>query len=182
MPVLAAVAGVVVAHVVDYMVLFPHAGQRIGHLDATGHAYWPVAVSAAAGAAAVALLLAGARGALRLEGATVGFRGLVLWQAGAFALMEVSERLVAGIDVSTLLHSPEIWFGLLLQLPVAWLVTRVLGAVERVAARIVRSVRATRRRPPARLPRPAGALGAMRSAVVARSSRPRAPPLHPSFA
>ncbi|MGH9225504.1 MAG: hypothetical protein ACRD2W_17355, partial [Acidimicrobiales bacterium] len=54
-PALAAVAGVVAAHLVDYAVLFPQAGARADHLAATGHSYWPAAAAVAVGAGIVAL-------------------------------------------------------------------------------------------------------------------------------
>src|SRR5438309_779138 len=38
------IAGVVLAHLVDYLAVFPNGAVRAHELQATGHAYWPVAL------------------------------------------------------------------------------------------------------------------------------------------
>jgi len=140
-PLLAAVAGVVLAHALDYALVFPQDAARDGHLQATGHAYWPVAVGAAAAAGALALVAAAARGARR----GVAFRAdirvgwLLGFQVAAFVVMEAGERAVVGLPPTVLLHSPEFWLGLALQVPVAILARRLLGAVDEVAYRLASS-------------------------------------------
>lgn len=173
---LAAVAGVVVAHVVDYLLLFPSGMHRSGHLEATGHGYWPVAVGAALATGAVTAMLVAARAVVRGCSLDVRWRELVVWQAGAFLLMEVAERAAAAAPVEALPTAPELWLGLLLQAPVAWLVARVLGTLERVASTLRASSRrnwagGTRSviRPPRRSARPLG--------MPWRRIHSRAPPL-----
>src|SRR5438270_7383185 len=53
------IAGVVLAPLVDYLAVFPNGAVRAHELQATGHAYWPVALllGALTGAAALALAL-----------------------------------------------------------------------------------------------------------------------------
>jgi hypothetical protein len=174
------VAGVVIAHAVDYVVVIPNTAARDGHLQATGHAYWPVALSAAAGAAALALIAVAAMGARRSRLAAgrldLNLGWLLALQAGAFVAMEAGERAMVGLPPTVLLHSPEFWFGLALQLPVAWLARRLLGAVEDVAHRIAQACGA--RAPvhaPGRIWRPAGVRRPFGVAVASRA-RPRAPP------
>ena len=185
-PALAAVAGVVAAHVVDYAVLFPQAGVRADHLQATGHGYWPAAAVLAVGAAAVALAVTAGRGALRAlrdRPATASGRRDLAWlllcQGLAFVAMEAGERGMAGLPPAIILRSPEFWFGLVLQVPVAWLAIRVLAVVERAAFHVTRAAAGRHARPvapPRPLARPAPV--AVPCAVDGASpARPRAPPL-----
>ena len=181
-PALAAVAGVVVAHIVDYAVLFPQAGARADHLAATGHSYWPAAVAVALAGGIMAVGLAAGRGAARaVRGALPsaprrGLAWLLLCQGTAFAVLEVGERGLAGLPPSIVLHSPEFWFGLALQLPVAWLAIRLLAAVERTAFSLV-AARRPRPLRPLRILRPSASVAAPHPVAVASPARPRAPPL-----
>ena len=187
-PALAAVAGVVAAHVVDYAVLFPKAGVRADHLAFTGHSYWPAVVTVAVAAGAIALALTAGRGVVRgwRGGATAAptrrrdLAWLLLCQGTAFVVMEAGERGLAGLPPSVVLRSPEFWLGLALQLPVAWLAIRVLALVERagvsLGAVVARRQRQSPRRHASGLPLPAPA-GVPESLVPASPARPRAPPL-----
>jgi len=142
--VLAAGAGAVLAHALDYLVVFPRAAARDGHLAATGHAYWPAAAGAAAIAAVLVLVAVAAAGAARARGRRWGGRGgadlpvsgLLCLQVVAFVAMEALERALVGLAPTVLLHRPEFWLGLALQLPVAWAARRLLGAVDGVAHRV----------------------------------------------
>jgi len=182
-PALAAVAGVVAAHAIDYAVLFPRSGARADHLAATGHSYWPAAAAVAVAAGLVALALTIGRGALR------GVRGrgrpfaverdpawLLLCQGTAFAVLEAGERALVGLPPSIVLHSPEFWLGLVLQLPVAWLAMRLLAAIEGAACRLAAARRTQPPRPVRVLPVPAST-AALTAAAAASPARPRAPPL-----
>ena len=173
-PVLAAAAGVVVAHAAGYMVAVPSTAERGPHLDATGHGYWPLAVSAAVMAAAVAMLLAAAGGA---GGRVSRWRGLAGWQVAAFAVVELGERAVVGAGPAELVASPEFWLGLVLQVPVALLAARLLHTAERAGARVAAALR---RRPVAETTpavHPAGSAASPVPAAIRSAARPRAPPL-----
>jgi hypothetical protein len=182
-PALAAVAGVVVAHTVDYALVFPQGDQRAAELHATGHGYWPVAVGAAATTGAVAVLLAAGHGARRARrsrlaapAAAWAATRLLAWQVLAFTVMEAGERAMVGLPPSMLLHSLSFWLGVALQLPVAWLAARLLQRVEQVTYRLVAGRRRSAARPPQDFPSP-GRLLAPAGLVGASPARPRAPPL-----
>src|SRR5438067_1552156 len=99
---LAAGAGTVLAHSIDYAAVFPRRAARTHALLATGHGYWHLAVLAgtAAGLAAAALAVArgGAAALAQRPGdrcgsadGTGGYRALdvVVVQVGAFAGLEL---------------------------------------------------------------------------------------------
>jgi hypothetical protein len=185
-PALAAVAGVVVAHVVDYLVVFPNGGQRADALATTGHAYWPVAVAAALAAGAVALMLSAARGVRRGGASRSGVRAsggaglltfgwLLGWQVVAFVAMETGERAAAGLPPSVLLHSATFWLGLVLQVPVAWLARRLLHAVEGAACRLATRLNRRPARRPQSTPFP-GRVVPLRTLVFLGGPGPRGPP------
>jgi hypothetical protein len=185
LPLASAVVGVVVAHAVDYAVVYPHAADRHHHLLATGHGYWPAATAAAvlagvtAGAVAV---LQGSRRGLRARPAVVDgdlFRAGVGRLAGCqlllFSIMEVAEHAAAGQGPATLVHRPEFALGLVLQVVVAAAAVVVLTGLERLAERVVGRLARARvplRRPWLRPPSPPTIL----AAAVALSARPRGPP------
>ena len=180
---LAAAAGVVLAHAAGYVAVFPDGSERGPHLAATGHAYWPIAVALAVAAATVALLVTAGRGALS-AGPPAHRRGrdlawLLAWQGTAFTVMEVGERAVSSVAPSALLSSPEFWLGLALQLPVALLSLRLLGTVERAASRLAANLRPPAGRRSTAKPLPPWATADPVVAAVASPARPRAPPLVP---
>jgi len=175
-PVLAAAAGVVVAHAAGYMVAVPSAAERGPHLDATGHGYWPLAVAAAVVGTAVAVLVAAAGGA---GGRVSRWRSLAGWQVTAFVVVELGERAVAGAGPVELVASPEFCLGLVLQVPVALLAARLLRTAERAGARMAAAL--CRRRP---WPAAGGAGHGLAPLArppapspVPASARPRGPPL-----
>src|SRR4051812_43324704 len=97
---LAAVAGVVVAHTIAYVVMFPAAGRRTSVLDASGHSSWHlvslVAVAAAVAAAFAAVargVTAGRRACDAMVPRTIG---LGLTQMALFVGLEVVERMATG--------------------------------------------------------------------------------------
>jgi hypothetical protein len=96
-------------------------------------------------------------------------------QVAAFVAMETGERAMVGLPPSVLVHSLTFWLGLALQLPVAWLATRLLGAVEEVTFRLVRHARRRPIRPARRLPIPVWVVAAA-TATLASRTRSRAPP------
>jgi hypothetical protein len=179
-PALAAAAGVVVAHAVDYLVLFPAAGPREAYLHSTGHGYWSVAVAVATGAAALAVLCVAASAALRVVRGTRGrpptrFRSLVVWQMAAFVALEAGERGLAGVSAGSVLHGRELWLGLLLQLPVAALIVWLLRGVDHAAGALAARVRWPGVRRPSPVLTPA-VIAAPPRLLLASSVRPRGPP------
>lgn len=144
--VLAAVAGVVIAHAVGYMAIFTDGTERALHLHATGHGYWTGAVALAINAGALAAAGAawwGVQRALARPGghkaSVIGFVPLALAQLAMYSGMEVTERLLAGAGLADLVHGHLFVLGLLVQVAVAGLAVLVLRLVasgsERVAAR-----------------------------------------------
>lgn len=179
-PALAAVAGVVVAHAVDYLVLFPSSGARDAYLHATGHGYWWVAVAAATAAAASAVVLVAgsafrraARGAGGARDVRLG--SLLVWQMAAFVALEATERGLSGLAPGSVVHGRELWLGLLLQLPVAALVVWLLRGVDCAAAAVATRLRRPSLRPRRALPAPRPAGLAPRVLHLATAS-PRGPP------
>jgi hypothetical protein len=159
--VLAGVAGVVLAHGLDYLLAVRSAAARAQELAETGHAWWPTAVGAAVGAACLAVSMATARGAAgavtrrALDAAGTPVRRelawMVLWQTGLFTAVEVIERLAAHRSPLELVHGPLFPVGIVLQVVVAALVVGGLRLVERVGATVAVALagrgRARARRP-----------------------------------
>ena len=145
---LTGIAGVVLAHTIDYLALFPHGQARAHELQATGHAYWPAAVllGAVAGASALALAMArGLRSGLFGAGPIAGpvrLGRLASCQLVLFVALESAERAAVGVSPYVLLQSPEFWLGLALQVVVAAAVVLLLRGAEGVARRLAGARRA----------------------------------------
>lgn len=186
--VLAAVAGVVAAHGLEYTAAHVDPVGRSHHLHVTGHGYWPGAVRVAIAAAVLAMGVAagsGIRRALDRSEATAGRGGppspalrlapLALVQVALFGAIEITERVVAGADLAELVQTPWFAAGVALQVvvaAVAVVVLRLIGAgVERILAH---GRRPRLRREPA--VRPVGA-SRVPGVVVARASGCRGPPV-----
>ncbi len=171
------VAGVVLAHVVGYVVVYPVGGERAAHLRATGHGYWPVAVAAACACGLIAILLTAA--AARRPGwpsrsIAGAIARLALMQMVVFTLVEVGERVTAAASPDVLLHSPEFVVGLALQIAVAAAAVLLLRGVAGIAAASFSRPAARRRvRPQWR----SVSTFAAPSPAFGRRRRPRAPPL-----
>ena len=168
--VLAAVAGVVAAHGLEYAAAHLDPVGRAHHLHVTGHGYWPGAVRVAIAAAVLAMGFAagtGMRRALdrrpgrsaggRAGSAVVGLAPLASVQLGLFGALEILERLVAGADLSELVRTPWFAAGLALQVVVAAVAVAVLRLLDAGAERLLagRGHRPGARRGPALRP-PAG--------------------------
>lgn len=179
-----AVVGVVVAHSIDYALLHPDPAGRTTELLASGHGYWPVAITCAGVAA-----LASVSGAL-LGAARRGVRGVrrredtglvrsLLWCAGLqivlFTGMEVFEHAIVGMTPAELARTPEFLLGLVLQLLVAGILVTILFTLELSVERVARQLRAVPPSPsrPCHPPR----FGRwVRRAAVVPMARPRGPP------
>ena len=184
LPVVAAVAGEALGHSLDYLLVFPNGAERARHLHATGHAYWPWAALVATGAGVAALGLVARRSAGALAGgrncanplrASVHVAGQAGCQLGIFAVMEVLERMVTGTPLVSLLHAPELWVGLALQVVLAAVCVTVLAFVERLVGRVAAALRRRRLVVPTAMVRPRPPSPAA-SALVASRRRSRAPP------
>lgn len=152
---LAAVAGVVAAHALEYTAAHVDAPGRADHLHATGHGYWPAAVLVAMAAGLLGTGLAAGSAIRRAldrhdgvhpQGRTLPRLGsLAMAQGGLFAVMEVVERTVVGADLSELVRTPWFALGLLLQVLVAAAVVVVLRVITAGAERLTAAARRRRR-------------------------------------
>jgi hypothetical protein len=130
------VAGVVVGHLITYLLLVPRPSARAALLHQTGHAYLPAAVQAALLVAALSLgswflrMVAG-RHRSPARSSTL-FGRLARLQLAGFAAMEVFERLASGIPLVELVRD-HVVIGFAVQLLVAWLAARLLTVLTRVA-------------------------------------------------
>lgn len=151
--VLTAASGLFAGHALDYLLSVPDPSRRHAVLHATGHAYLPDALLAAAAAGVVGLLAAlvfgfrrGREGGGGLGWAASAAR-LAALQSVAFVALEVSERLVAGAPLGSAFLRILV-LGLLLQVVVAAAGAGALVLLDRAGAA---AGRATALR---RLPRP----------------------------
>jgi hypothetical protein len=158
----AALAGLVLGHLLDYLIVVrdPHVRRAILHL--TGHGYLASGSALAVVAAGAALVAAVGRG-LRsgAHGRDQGLRwrglaaGLALTQTAGFVTLEVGERLVAGAPLGDLAHSLTLPLGIALQALLAAVAAFVLLLAERggraIATRLGRRQMAPRRQDVPRL-------------------------------
>ena len=149
-------AGVGLAHVLEYLALVPDESDRARILADTGHHYLPSALSAvgflALVAVAVAFLTAfrrgGGLGGRWAETAPDRWaRLLPVAQVLAFVGLEVGERLVSGSSLSTI--GPVIVLGLPLQLLAGVAGGRLLATLTRAGEQLGRAL-AGRLRPTVR--------------------------------
>ncbi len=179
-----ALAGVGLAHVLEYLLLVPDHHQRQEVLAGTGHQYLPSALGTvsflACLAAAVVFLAAFRRGA-RPGPATTSRHDLVrvlpCAQALAFLALEVGERLAAGASLSDL--GPVLLLGLPLQVVVGLAAATLLALLDRAGEQLGRRVAHTRSRAGRRLatcwsPSPDRC---PRSTLSSRRAPARGPPL-----
>jgi len=144
-----AVAGVAVGHILGYAVAHPDTAAREAALG--GHAYLPATATVVVPLGVVAALAWAVRTSRQLGVAgTIPFRSLAAAQLAVFAVQEVGERLLAGDGASAVLAERGVWFGLVAQLLVAYVVTRSLHAVRRVVRAVLRGGRVLRSPLPAR--------------------------------
>jgi hypothetical protein len=182
------VAGVVMAHMLDYLLVFRSASARTHELAATGHGLWPDALAVAIGAGALAVgtaMAKGGAGALLRWAARPhdtpcrDLGALALWQVGLFTAVEVIERLAAHQSPLALAHGPLFPAGVGLQVLVAVAVLAALRFLERLGTALVAAVAGAVRRPRrSRRPAFAQALGlGLPGRSPAGPAQPRGPPL-----
>lgn len=135
----ATLAGFVVAHALDYVVVFPDPAQRAHVLEATGHHYlpslaglaWPLLGLALAGALAAGVRGRGRRGV----SARAAVALLATAQSAFFVVAEIGERVTAHEPVTDLVRTPLLFLGLAAQVVVAALLVAVLVTVDAAGRR-----------------------------------------------
>lgn len=141
-----AVAGVAVGHIIGYAVAHPYTATREAALG--GHEYLPVAASVVVPIGVIAALVWGIQAARAMGMAgQIDPRRLALAQIGVFAVQEVGERAVSGAGAASVLVERGVWFGIVAQVVVAFLITRAVDLVTRAARFVVGGRRATIIRP-----------------------------------
>lgn len=170
-----AAAGLLGAHVIDYVLIVPDPGHRHDLLLRTGHGYLSVALAATVAAAVVALLTRTAAGLSETSRHSTLRDAVILatTQIGAFVSLEAIERLVSGVPADARLWR-VIALGVALQAVIAVVTAFAMRVSERLA-----SVMASRAETPQTgLTVFSQAPGADRwnAAVLQHRARPRAPP------
>jgi hypothetical protein len=177
-----AFVGLIVGHLLSYLIAIPDPARRAVVLAHSGHAYLHLAGDVAvilgfAAAVTVGLRAMAERDATdRSSTARLALR-LGALQAGAFIAMELGERLVSGTGFGELFDDHLFGIGIVLQLAIATVGALLLRWIGRVAFRIADALARPSRR------RPAGTLwlrpGSSRSPQLAFAGivSARAPPL-----
>jgi hypothetical protein len=132
-----ALAGLVGAHLLDYFLVLPDAASRHAVLAETGHGYMGLALWLAVASAIMAGVTSVALGIRRGSGSadeplafgSLAWRLVVLQPAG-FLVLELVERIAAGVPAHHLLE-PVIAVGVLLQALVALIGAAILVALAR---------------------------------------------------
>jgi hypothetical protein len=177
-----AFVGLIVGHLLTYLIAIPDPARRAAVLARSGHAYLHLAGDAAVFFGFAAAVTIGLRAVTRRDGpdrsspARLALR-LGALQAGAFIATELGERLVSGTGFGELFADHLFGIGIMVQLAIAAIGALLLRWIGRVAVRIAEALA----RPP-RL-RPAGTLWLPRTSSLkprlafAASISARAPPL-----
>lgn len=142
-------AGVGIAHVLEYLALVPDQSSRARVLEDTGHHYLPSALGAAGFLALVALVVvfvaairhgAGTSGPQRVAaGSSVAWaRLLPVAQVLAFVAMEVGERVASGASLSDI--GPVLVLGLPLQVLAGVAGGRLLATLARAGEHLGRAL------------------------------------------
>jgi hypothetical protein len=150
-----AFVGLIVGHLLSYLIAIPDAARRDAVLAETGHAYLHVAGDIAVVLAFAAVVTVGLRAVAERNATEVpsGFR--LAWrlgalQASAFVAMEVGERLVSGAGLGELFADHLFATGIVVQLVIAAIGTLLLRWLGRVAVRIAAVLARSRRLRPTR--------------------------------
>lgn len=171
-----AVGGMVLGHVLGYLIAFPAQALRAEHLAATGHGSFSAVAMLALAVAGGSILVVGAR-AVR-EGGDVAVAPataqLVRLQVPAFLLLELIER---GWDPARTLADPGVRVGLVIQALVAVAIAALLGTLVRGVRALASAARPSWPRP-ASLPLPFPRRTPSPRPTRHLGSRRRAPP-HP---
>jgi len=169
-----ATGGIVIGHLLGYLLAFPNGPERHEHLAAVGHGSFRWLGLIALAMTGLSLLALGAR-ALRGEGGVPPGRTALLLaslQVPGFLLLELVER---HFDPAATLADPGVQIGLLAQVLVALATAVLLRAFVRAVAVVAALLR--RRRQHAPVARPAAPAILLRAgADLLVGARRRAPP------
>jgi hypothetical protein len=123
--------GVALTHCVAYYLAIPDGHHRAEVLQSSGHGYWPLLMTIAIGLGVTALAsnVVGPDRGVR----SVSFARLATLQGGAWIVLETTERLVSGHEISGLLGEPVVWIGLALQIVAAGIGAALVRAVALLA-------------------------------------------------
>jgi hypothetical protein len=148
-----AFVGLIIGHLLSYLIAIPDAARRDAVLAESGHTYLHLAgdvaiVLAFAAVVTVGLRAAAGGGSTELpSGVRLAWR-LGAFQAGAFVAMELGERLVSGTGFGELFTDHLFGIGIVVQLVIAAVGALLLRWLGRVAVRIAAALgRSARRRP-----------------------------------
>jgi hypothetical protein len=169
-----AAGGMVLGHVLAYLIAFPVGAARHRHLMEAGHDSFHTVVTVAgllAGAAAAAVVVRGLRTGGRTSAPLA--RSLAALQVGGFLLLEVIER-HGRIDLA--LADPGVRVGVLVQVVVALALALLLRAFVGVVRAVVSLLRRGARKRPRPVPPPVVAVLRPPAAELLASARRRAPP------
>jgi hypothetical protein len=132
-----AVAGLVLAHVLSYVIALPDPYHRDLLLQRTGHDYLPAFGQAALmlflAAVAAVMFRTSRRGAGRAESFTPLATRLALVQVGAFVAQELLERTLSGSGFADLRHGHVLIVGVMAQIAVALLGAALLRWLARAS-------------------------------------------------
>jgi len=166
--------GVVLGHVVAYLLTYPTQGIRHVHLEITGHEWLGLATASLLAAVPVVVLMAVLR-SVRTDASWTG-PGLALRllavQIPVFSMIEIAER---GWSVREALADPAVFVGLALLPLLAVLAAWILDLLHRVVRSIVVRLQTSRRAIARSFPRPALAIPPSRTWLLLFARR-RAPP------
>jgi hypothetical protein len=177
-----AFVGLIVGHLLSYLIAIPDPTQRALVLAQSGHSYLHLAGDLAMILGSAAIVTVGLRAVAGRDARDLPSTAHLAWrlgalQAGAFIAMELGERLASGSGFGELFADHLFGIGIVVQLAIAAVGALLLRWIGRVAVRIADGLA----RPPRR--RPAGTLwarpGSSRSPRVAFAGilSARAPPL-----
>jgi hypothetical protein len=148
-----AFVGLIVGHLLSYLIAIPDPARRAVVLAQSGHAYLHLAGDGAVVLAFAAAVTVGLRAVAERDGTDLPSTAHLAWrlgalQAGAFISMELGERLVSGSGFGELFADHLFGIGILVQVVIATAGALLLRLIGRVAVRIADALaRPPRRRP-----------------------------------
>ena len=148
-----AFVGLIVGHLLSYLIAIPDPTRRATVLADSGHAYLHLAGDVAVILGFAAAVTVGLRAVAERDGTDLPSTAHLAWrlgalQAGAFISMELGERLVSGSGFGELFADHFFGIGILVQVVIATAGALLLRLIGRVAVRIADALaRPPRRRP-----------------------------------